>query len=164
MKPGSILLSCFLSSSVHFLYAQDTGSVVQPPKLFQFHGTISLGSTVYYTTGINSRRKPVSWHISGAPHLSVKRMQVPIFAVAGDPDRYYRQPFNQFGLSPRYKWATWHAGYRSLNYSPFTLAGHSFFGAALDVNPGKLRASRNKSMLAVKGQSSIFMQVFASFF
>jgi len=38
-----------------------------------------------------------------------------------------------------YKWATVHAGYRNVNFSPFTLAGHTFLGGGVELNPGKLR-------------------------
>jgi hypothetical protein len=46
---------------------------------------------------------------------------------------------NQFGASPTYKWITGHVGYRSLTFSPYTLAGHQFLGAGVEMNPGLLR-------------------------
>jgi len=52
----------------------------------------------------------------------------------------YRQPYNQVGVSPRYKtWLTLHGGYRNVVFSPLTLAGHTFLGAGAELNPGLLR-------------------------
>jgi len=42
-------------------------------------------------------------------------------------------------LSPTYKWATFHIGYRNLKFSDFTMAGVTFLGGGLELNPGKLR-------------------------
>lgn len=66
-------------------------------------------------------------------------ISLPFSAVLGNQGSSFRQPFNQFGVSPTYKWATVHAGYRNVSFSPFTLAGHTFLGGGLELNPGKLR-------------------------
>ena len=50
-----------------------------------------------------------------------------------------QQPFNQFGISPHYRWAKLHLGYNDLFFSPYTLANHRFRGVGLELNPGKLR-------------------------
>ena len=42
-------------------------------------------------------------------------------------------------MSPYYKWITIHAGYRNINYSQFTLAGHTFLGAGVELHPGIFR-------------------------
>ena len=51
----------------------------------------------------------------------------------------FSQPFNQFGISPTYKWLTLHLGYRNLTFSEFTLNGYTFLGAGLEARPGKFR-------------------------
>src|SRR5208283_1371011 len=56
-----------------------------------------------------------------------------------EQERLLRQPFNQFGISPKYKWITLHVGYQNLNYSQFTLAGHTILGAGVDLTPGIFR-------------------------
>jgi hypothetical protein len=66
-------------------------------------------------------------------------ISLPFSAVLGNQGSSFRQPFNQFGVSPTYKWATVHAGYRNVSFSPFTLAGHTFLGGGVELNPGKLR-------------------------
>jgi hypothetical protein len=54
-------------------------------------------------------------------------------------NKSYSQPFNQYGLSPKYKWITAHFGYRSVSFSEFTLNGHTFLGAGVEMTPGKWR-------------------------
>jgi hypothetical protein len=54
----------------------------------------------------------------------------------------FQQPFNQLTLHPTYKWATAHIGYISMSYSPYTVSGHLFSGAAIDLAPqGKFKFS-----------------------
>ncbi|MEQ8338575.1 MAG: hypothetical protein RIA62_14560 [Cyclobacteriaceae bacterium] len=38
----------------------------------------------------------------------------------------FQQPFNQYGMSPTYKNVTAHIGFRSMNFSRYSLAGHLF--------------------------------------
>ncbi|HEV7621691.1 MAG TPA: hypothetical protein VGO09_08160, partial [Flavisolibacter sp.] len=47
--------------------------------------------------------------------------------------------FNQFGISPHYKWLTVHAGYRQMSFSEFTLNNQTFLGGGIEANPGKIR-------------------------
>ena len=56
------------------------------------------------------------------------------------PSNGYGQAYNAIGVSPRYRnWLTLHGGYRNLEFSPFTLAGHTVLGAGFELNPGLLR-------------------------
>lgn len=52
---------------------------------------------------------------------------------------YNQQTFNRFGMSPRYKWVTVHAGWRSMTYSKYSLNGRSYFGAGLELKPGNFQ-------------------------
>src|SRR5882762_8583109 len=91
-------------------------------------GNISLTSIFYKADGIPNRYLPFNYVIAGSPVLSLYGMQIPVSFVIGRQQSSFSQPFNQFGLSPSYKWVTIHAGYRSLVFSPYTLAGHTFLG------------------------------------
>lgn len=62
------------------------------------------------------------------------------FALSNQ-NRSFQQPFNQFGLHPTYKWATGHFGYANMSFSPYTLAGHIFRGAGVELAPGKFHFS-----------------------
>ncbi len=53
--------------------------------------------------------------------------------------RSFQQPFNKIGVSPQYKWAKLHLGYRNVSFSKFTLGGHTILGAGGEFTPGKFR-------------------------
>lgn len=112
-----------------------------PDKPVKLSGTINLSFETYSQNGLEfSRRKPTSWLISGSPVLSIYGIQVPVTMIVSNFESRFYQPFNQYGISPSYKWATAHLGYRNVQFSPFTLAGHRMLGGGIELNPGKLRA------------------------
>jgi hypothetical protein len=41
------------------------------------------------------------------------------------------------GASPYYKWIKLHVGHRHLNFSPMVMSGRAFFGAGIELTPGK---------------------------
>ncbi|MEE1945416.1 hypothetical protein VRU48_09875 [Pedobacter sp. KR3-3] len=118
--------------------SQDLGTIAKQ-KPFALTGSFGLGIGTYHVSGIPARQREFSYLLSGAPTLSLYGVAFPFSVVVSDQQKSYTQPFNQYGISPTYKWATFHAGWRSLEFSPFTLAGHNFLGGGVELNPGKLR-------------------------
>ncbi|MCD8540590.1 MAG: hypothetical protein LRY55_13120 [Leadbetterella sp.] len=84
-------------------------------------------------------RSPLTYIISGTPTLSIYGITIPVSFTFSEQDRSFRQPFNQFGLSPTWKWITLHGGYRNLSFSPYTLAGHTLLGGGIELKPGKFQ-------------------------
>jgi hypothetical protein len=103
------------------------------------NGGLNLAVSGYGVSGITSRQSPFSWVVTGDPSLSLYGISVPFSFVLSEQERSFRQPFDQFGLSPSWRWATVHLGYRNLNWSPYTFAGQTIYGAGLELNPGWLR-------------------------
>ena len=135
MKNYLLLLFC----SIHCLtVAQDLGSIVKE-KPVQLHGSIGLGSSFYNASGIASRQQPLSWYLSGSPTLSLYGVACPFSMTVSEQQRSFSQPFNQYGVSPYYKALTLHAGYRSIQFSEFTLGGANFLGGGFEFNPKKFR-------------------------
>jgi hypothetical protein len=100
-------------------------------------GGITARLIFYDANGIANRRRPFSYIFTGSPTISIlNSFTIPLTFTFSEHDRSFRQPFNQFGMSPYYKWITIHAGYRNVNYSQFTLAGHTFLGAGVELHPG----------------------------
>lgn len=128
-----IVFTCFKTN------AQDIEQI-NIRKPVQFHGNLNFQLEYYHANGIPARQKEFSWLINGNPMLTVLGVNVPLSFVFSNFENKFYQPFNQFGISPKYKWATLHLGYRNLTYSNYTLAGHRMLGAGFDINPGKLRA------------------------
>ncbi|MBC8152707.1 MAG: hypothetical protein H7Z72_07345, partial [Bacteroidetes bacterium] len=138
----SLLLSGFtgwLLLSAGRLLAQDsTGSESKRPV--RLSGGLNAYAGYYKASGIAGRNQPTPLGLSGSVTVTLPGgIALPFSAVLGNQGNSFRQPFNQFGVSPTYKWATVHAGYRNVSFSPFTLAGHTFLGGGVELNPGNLR-------------------------
>lgn len=108
-------------------------------KPFAISGALDLRTIGYSANGIDPRRSPLTYIISGTPVISIYGITIPVSFTFSEQDRSFRQPFNQFGLSPTYKWITLHGGYRNLSFSPYTLAGHTMLGGGVELKPGKFQ-------------------------
>src|SRR5690554_4518031 len=118
--------------------AQDLSQIGQQKPVRVFGG-LSVRTMHYQAQGIANRRQPFNFIVSGSPVLSIYGIDIPIQFMLSKKEQSFQQPFNRFGLSPRYKWLTVHGGYRNVHFSPYTLAGHTMLGAGIEMNPGKLR-------------------------
>ncbi|KRT14034.1 hypothetical protein ASU31_21730 [Pedobacter ginsenosidimutans] len=132
------LLVLFLFAACYLAKSQDLSQITKQ-KPFAINGTVGLGLGTYNVSGIPARQRDFSYIFNGAPTLTVYGVTFPFSVVISDQQRSYTQPFNQYGISPTYKWITFHAGWQSLEFSPFTLAGHNFLGGGIELNPGRLR-------------------------
>lgn len=106
-------------------------------KPVTLHGNISARAMFYSADGIPNRRQPFTYILSGSPTLSLYGISMPFSFILTEQERSYRQPFNQFGVSPTYKWATLHGGYRNVSFSPYTLDGYTMLGGGFELRPGK---------------------------
>jgi len=138
-SPLSLILF-FLLLNAKPLYAQDLNNLGDQ-KPVSLDGSISLSGTKYSIAGAPARRPPTSWTIVGSPTLTLYGVSLPFTFILSDQESDFRQPFDQFGVSPSYKSVTLHLGYNSLTYSKYTLAGITFLGAGIDINTEPLRLS-----------------------
>ncbi|MGC4057098.1 MAG: hypothetical protein QM743_03125 [Chitinophagaceae bacterium] len=120
---------------------QDFSDGFSNKKAITYSGVLDIRGIGYAVSGIAPRRSPLSYIISGNATVTVKGLALPFSFQFSEQQRDFRQPFNQFGVSPTYKWIRVHLGYRSLSYSRYTLDGHQFLGAGIDLTPGKFRFS-----------------------
>lgn len=119
-------------------YSQDLEQIdLKHP--FEFSGAIHLQMQLYNANNIEPRSKDFTYVLSGSPLLTVAGVSMPFSFTLSNNNNSFYQPFNQFGISPKYKWATLHLGYRNVFFSPYTLAGHTILGVGAELNPGKLR-------------------------
>ena len=127
--------------ATHEFNCADTSGIrsLLKPKI---SGTINIG-VWYNQKGGNAPNatsiQKLDWFIQGQPTITIANMSFPFSGVYSNNDFNYSQPFNQYGLSPSYKWATAHMGYRNLAFGSYTLSGATFLGGALELNPGKFR-------------------------
>jgi hypothetical protein len=126
----------FLSVPAGTIHAQNL-ETISAQKPFSVSGAIDIRGIFYSAQGIQPRRESFSYLLSGSPVFNFYGISVPVSFSISEQQRSFRQPFNQFGMSPTYKWITVHGGYRNLEFSPYTLAGYTMLGAGLELNPGK---------------------------
>lgn len=127
------LLKLCLLLSTAALHAQDLDNLKDKEPV-HISGSLSGTSTFYHTDG-PSQRDPFYWMLNGNITIDLYGIAIPISATLTQQNRSFTQPFNQYGLSPHYKAVTLHLGYRSMNFSDFTLAGNLFLGAGFEVAP-----------------------------
>ena len=109
------------------------------------HKDFYISGSLNFSTGFNSidgiePRKPGSFYtISGSPTIHIKGIDLPFFFIFSNYQKDFRQPFNQFGISPEIKGVKLHLGHRYLNWSQYSLGGHRFFGLGAEAQFGILR-------------------------
>ncbi len=133
--------SCLMSMCIFLfstLAAQDLANLDMKNPVRLSSG-IAVQTSFYSVSEIPYRRQPFNWSLSGTPVLHLYGMSMPFSFYVSNQQLGFQQPFNQFGISPRYKWITGHLGYSSVRFSDYTLAGRRFLGAGAEMNPGRLR-------------------------
>lgn len=132
-------------------YAQDIEQALKNVKAtakedpLAVTGSLGASSVFYNAIGIAPRRDPFNWVINANLTFSIfNKITIPFAATFTQQDKNFTngldkfsQPFNQMGISPRYKWLTVHAGYRSIELSEYSLSGAMFLGGGIEVNPEK---------------------------
>jgi hypothetical protein len=127
------------------LLATGAGASAQELSTIADEKPVTLGGAIegsvvgHSENGIDRGYPPFRWILSGSLTPSFYGIDVPLSFTISDQERSFMQPFNQFGISPSYKWATVHLGYRSMTMSRYTLAGNTFYGVGAELAPGPFR-------------------------
>ncbi|MEZ5068935.1 MAG: hypothetical protein R2847_10815 [Bacteroidia bacterium] len=88
-----------------------TGQDIEHLKLnnkVSLHGNLNLQLEYYHASEIDPRKKEFSWLINGNPTLNLFGIQVPFSFLFSNFENKFYQPFNQFGISPYYRWVKLH--------------------------------------------------------
>ncbi len=118
--------------------AQDLSNL-KNTKPIAFGGGLNLQTGYYTMNGAKARQPGFTYLVNGSPTLNVYGVSLPFSFTFSNFQRDFRQPFNQFGISPTYKWLTLHAGYRNLSYSQFGMAGYTLLGGGAEVKLKKIK-------------------------
>src|SRR5690606_29578971 len=119
-------------------HGQDVEGIGQQEPI-KISGMLAANLSFFDAQGRPSNREEFTWYLTGNPTLEVYGITLPFSFTVSEQQRDFRQPFNQFGVSPYYKWIKAHIGYRNVVFSPFTLGGHTIAGAGVELTPGKFR-------------------------
>ncbi|AUS07333.1 hypothetical protein C1A40_12040 [Tamlana carrageenivorans] len=94
---------------------------------------------MYYNSNQNNNRAPFTYFLQGALNVNIYSFFIPIsYSISNQgQDLGYQLPFdfNRISLHPKYKWIAGHVGNISMTFSPYTLNGHQFTGAGVDLTP-----------------------------
>ncbi|MBD3637296.1 MAG: hypothetical protein HUJ25_08095 [Crocinitomicaceae bacterium] len=101
-------------------------------------GGVAFNTITYFSKGISiPSREPFTWFASGNVNINILDVALPFTFSYSNQGSKFTQPFNRTALHPQYKWAKSHIGLVSMNFSPYTLTGHLFLGAGVELTPGK---------------------------
>lgn len=110
-------------------------------KGVDFSGSLNLSTIGYWANGIDQRRDPFNWFLTGNLNVNLFGYSAPLSFSYSNANKTYSQPFNQLSFSPEYKWVKTYIGYSSMTFSNYTLAGHLFLGGGVELSPGKWKIS-----------------------
>ncbi len=128
-----------------FVFALNTTGVGQnlenigEEKAVDLSGSITIGAGFYDTNLGYNRQDPFAYRISGNPVLSLYGVRIPFRFTYANQQFNSSHPFQNYGISPSYKWIKLHMGYSSMSFSPYTLNQHTFLGAGVELTPGNFR-------------------------
>ena len=123
---------------VQFLQAQENGIIVKKNPLTVI-GNIGTSANFYTSNEPVDTRPSYSWNINGNLLGKINQVSIPLSFVVNQYSKSNASAFIQAGLSPTYKWAILHLGYRYMSLSPLTFEGQSFKGVGIELNPKLFR-------------------------
>ncbi len=104
-------------------------------------GSLSINNDFYNASGIENRRK--SFTSRGILRLNLQlfdQINLPFEFILSTEDSEFRQPFNQFGVSPQISdWLTLHGGYFSTEISELTYGDTRLLGGGFELTPGNFQ-------------------------
>lgn len=119
----------------------DFSNIKSAPKL-KVSGGLNVNSL--YNSYLPVPSQKFSYFVNGSVTFDILGLfSVPLNLNYSNRKFNYSQPFsfNQFSLTPRYKWAAAYLGTSSLTFSPYTLNGHQFRGVGFELSPNKWKIS-----------------------
>ncbi|MEO6302319.1 MAG: hypothetical protein ABIP51_03995 [Bacteroidia bacterium] len=99
------------------------------------NGGINLNTIYLNTNNPASKRDPFSWYAAGNLTIGMLGWSFPFSYQISNQSRTYSQPFNQYGVTPTYKWVKLYAGWSNVNFSQYTLSGYPFLGGGAELSP-----------------------------
>lgn len=121
-------------------------------KPFDISGSVGLHTRSYGAFNTENRQSPFTWTFNSNINISIYKIKFPFSFLVSSQNQTYSHPFTRetvdnfldrrytrIGVSPYYKWVKLHAGHRSMNFSPLTVANRTFLGGGIELTPGNLR-------------------------
>jgi hypothetical protein len=108
-------------------------------KPIKISGGVSTNEMIYWTAGIQRRQDPYSIYLTGNLNCAVYGWNIPLTFVYSNRETQFNGPFqqsfNQFSITPYYRWVKLYLGNTSMNFSSYTMSGYPFLGAGVELTP-----------------------------
>jgi hypothetical protein len=111
-------------------------SYVKKEAIFDYTGSVSANAV--YTGGSGINQQPFTWMLGLNTNLSFfKLINVPLSFSYTNLGGGYTLPQtpNRISISPSYKWISSNIGVVNVSWSPYSVNGHQFIGANVDMTP-----------------------------
>lgn len=108
---------------------------ISKKDVLKVSGGLNLNSIYLNTNNPYSTRDPFTWYLSGNINFSILNWSIPFTYTYSNNKGTYTQPFNQYGLTPTYKWIKTYVGWSNMSFSSYTLSGKPFLGGGAELTP-----------------------------
>ena len=108
-------------------------------KWVKINGGVNATSTLFSSNEMGGRQ-PFSYQLSGNVNISsLDLINIPLTFSLNNYGSQFTYPTlpNRLSLHPSYKWIRCHIGDVSMSFSPYTLSGHQFTGAGVELTPDR---------------------------
>jgi hypothetical protein len=134
------IISAMMILQVSSLFSQDIEKILKSDPL---HMSGQLRFDQYFNHQFIdslSFEDQYALFLSGQFNAKIYSIDFPFQFSYTNKQEDYSHPFsyNQFGAQPFYKGVKLYLGYNSLTFSPYTLSGHQFIGAGIELTPKKV--------------------------
>ena len=131
-----ILVYILLIFTLNGVLAQNVEQVIKA-KPVKISGGLNASSTFFTSNSSTNQRDPFIWILNGNMNLNFYGVvNAPFSFMISKENKTFNQPsYKQFGISPKYKDLTVHMGYRTMNFSQYTMSGVMFLGGGVEYTP-----------------------------
>lgn len=138
------LLTCAGTLSAQELALDNIAEGFKKDKLFKLNGSASLSGIYYHGNNEQNERLPFTFFANGMLNLRIANLiDVPLSYTLTNVGGGFQYPTvpSRIAIHPSYKWAKAHLGNVAMTFSPYTLNGHLFDGAGIELEPKKWRVA-----------------------
>ena len=135
--PLLFVFVCSVSVSAQSFRIEDIKDVFGKGKPLKLSGGFSANTVTNAGNGA-AGRDPWAYYLNGNINLNIYgQINLPFTFSLTNSGSSYKLPSspNRLSIHPSYKWITAHIGDVSMNFSPYTLNGHIFTGAGVELTP-----------------------------
>lgn len=132
-----LICICVIGANAQSFRIENIKDMFGKGKPLKLSGGFSANSVLNAGNG-NAGRDPWAYYLNGNINLNIYgQVNLPFSFSLTNSGSSYKLPSspNRLSIHPSYKWITGHIGDVFMNFSPYTLNGHIFTGAGVELTP-----------------------------